>query len=273
VDGSEKPGLLFLGVTLLVPSVSLLAWAQSLPSKKRETEVVSTSLEMVVGVDTVVENVEKVDEKYWGEEPTATLADQAQQESSREVVMDDDGKKKREKKEESSLPGAEVNAEMEVAQWKWVVLLIGIGALNSSWGALSTVGRRNVSVHSSYFLLVLGRIGVQPVGQTMMQLILFKKSPLHLFMKVLSLPRRDKFRAYGCGLLIGLGYYTYFIGSNVVNKSAAFAISNCSPLWTIVLGVCVQKDLLQYQTKAKVAVLASAALFILSVVVLSLSGN
>lgn len=245
VDGSERPGLLFAGVVLLIPSVCLLAWAQSLPPKKKKEKTTTaattaTTTTTSVRVETSLEMVDMNYNKVSTNNGTTTTA---------------------------------INATTDTVQWKWILLLIGIGALNSSWGALSTVGRRNLNIHSSYFLLVIGRVGIQPFGQIIMQLVVYQRSFKYLCVQVWNLSRRHKLRAYGCGLLIGLGYYTYFVGSNVVNKSAAFAISNCSPLWTICLGVCVQNDLKQYQTKAKVAVFASAALFVLAVAVLSLSGS
>ena len=264
VDGSERPGLLFTGVVLLIPSVSLLAWAQSIPPKKKKektTTAATTAATTTTNVMAVETSHEMVDMKYNkvstnnGTTTTAINATTATTATSATKCVKE-----------------EVAEKKKAAQWKWIVLLISIGALNSSWGALSTVGRRNLNIHSSYFLLVIGRVGIQPFGQIMMQLIVYKRSPTYLFVQIWNLSRRHKLRAYGCGLLIGLGYYTYFVGSNVVNKSAAFAISNCSPLWTICLGVCVQNDLLQYQTKAKIAVFTSAAFFILAVAVLSWSG-
>ena len=169
-----------------------------------------------------------------------------------------------------SSPSPATAATTATPTWKWIVLLLAIGSLNSLWGPLSTVGRRNVSVHSGYFLLTMGRIGIQPMSQSLTQLLVFKKNPRALLTQVYDVPRRDKLCAFGCGLLIGLGYYSYFIGSNVVNKSAAFAISNCSPLWTICLGVCVQKDLQRYQNRAKIAVGLSTVCFIASISVLCL---
>ena len=220
VDGSDKPYLLFAGVVLLLPSVVLLSYAQSMPSKE-EKERGTKEKEVAI------------------------------------KIMDTQTQK----------------STNTTATWKWVVLLIGVGIINSTWGPLSTVGRRDCSVHSAYFLLSMGRIGVQPISQSLTQIFVFQKTPCNLLRECYNVPRRDKLCAFGCGLLIGIGYYSYFVGSNVVNKSAAFAISNCSPLWTIVIGVFVCKDLIRYKTEAKFAVVGSAVCYIVAVLLLTLSGT
>ena len=127
-------------------------------------------------------------------------------------------------------------------------------------------------MHSAYWLLSAGRIGVQPFSQSLMECLVFGNTPCDLLRECYNVPRRDKYKALGCGWLIGVGYYTYFVGSNVVNKSASFAISNCSPLWTIVIGVVCQRDLQQYRPEARLAVLGSVVCFVVAVALLSLSG-
>ena len=233
VDGSNKPILLFVGVVLLIPSILLLGWAQNSVSK----ETTDTATE------TKTETANEMRGIQLGNTVTTTAKEVATPKTK------------------------------QVATWKWIVLLITIGTINSLWGPLSTLGRRNVSVHSGYFLLTMGRILVQFPSQSVTQMWLYRKPPLNIFSQMYHVPRRDKCSAFGCGVLIGYGYYTYFIGSNVVNKSAAFAISNCSPLWTIVIGVCVQKDLKRYNQRAKIAVALSTGCFIAAVAVLSLSAT
>jgi glucose uptake protein GlcU len=245
VDGSEKPVLLFSGVILLIPSVILLAYAQS----KSEAAGVTTPAQSMSATNTsktiIVELV-----KQTSEIPNSA-ADSTDEETETNPIR---------------------SAKKKSATWKWIALLVAIGCINSLWGPLSTVGRRNCSIHSGYFLLSMGRIGIQPISQSLTQLIIFHRSPINLLYQIYNVPRRDKCCAFGCGLLIGLGYYAYFIGSNVVNKSAAFAISNCSPLWTIVIGVCVQHDLKRYRSEAKIAVIFSTICFVVAVTLLSFSG-
>ena len=245
VDGSAKPALLFSGIVLLLPSVGLLSYAQSLPPKSTGSDKNSNA---GTGAD--------------GAGAVAADGGIAIELAERKNTADDE-----------SVPAISASPATTTPRWKWIVLLIVIGTINAMWGPLSTVGRRRCSVHSAYFLLSMGRIGIQPLSQSLTQLCVFRKSPWHLLCECWNTPRRDKLCAFACGLLIGIGYYTYFVGSNVVNKSASFAISNCSPLWTIFIGVCVQRDLKHYQRKAKVAVLASAVCFIIAVALLSLSGT
>ena len=237
VDGSAKPAFLFSGIALLLPSVGLLSYAQSLSPKGEDPGQKSDS-EAKGGAGDIV--VEMIDSENAGDASRADIP---------------------------------ISAATGTVRWKWILLLIAIGTINAMWGPLSTVGRRKCSVHSAYFLLSMGRIGIQPFSQSLTQLCVFRRTPWHLFRECWNTPRPDKVCAFCCGLLIGVGYYTYFIGSNVVNKSASFAISNCSPLWTIVVGVFCCRDLKYYQGRAKVAVLASAMCFIVAVALLSLSGS
>ena len=243
VDGSDKPYLLFAGVVLLLPSIVLLSYAQSMPSKE-EKEGETKEIEVAIKI------MDTQTQKESTKTPTNSLSINS-----------------------SSTTTTNNTTTNTTATWKWVVLLIGVGIINSTWGPLSTVGRRDCSVHSAYFLLSMGRIGVQPISQSLTQIFVFQKTPCNLLRECYNVPRRDKLCAYGCGLLIGIGYYSYFVGSNVVNKSAAFAISNCSPLWTIVIGVFVCKDLIRYKTEAKFAVVGSAVCYIVAVLLLTLSGT
>jgi len=155
---------------------------------------------------------------------------------------------------------------VEGSSRKWVILLVVIGAIDSLWGPLSTVGRRKVAVRSAYLLVTFGRVGVQPIGQA-----IGPRRATVVREALCDTARRGQAAALVCGLLIGCGYYGYFLGSTGLNKSAAFAITNCAPLWTIFVGVSCLGDLQRYSNRARLLVASSSLSFVLAVAVLTLS--
>jgi uncharacterized membrane protein len=159
---------------------------------------------------------------------------------------------------------------------KWVFLLVLMGLNNSLWSPLSSLGQSGEDgiggPYAAYFALELGRVGIQPFIHVLYngccRKRLSKRSSIEL---AKELTRRDFLYAFLNGMLISVGYFFYFLSSVVVNKAAAFAISNCAPLVTVLLGVCVLREVDTYSSASKKLIALSILLYTAAIALLTFS--
>ena len=159
---------------------------------------------------------------------------------------------------------------------KWVFLLVLMGLNNSLWSPLSSLGQSGEDgiggPYAAYFALELGRVGIQPFIHVLYngccRKRLSKRSSIEL---AKELTRRDFLYAFMNGMLISVGYFFYFLSSVVVNKAAAFAISNCAPLVTVLLGVCVLREVDTYSSASKKLIALSILLYTAAIALLTFS--
>ena len=263
VDGSPKPGLLFGGVALAITAVVALAWGQSRPLR---TSRPASGRDLADAPET-----EPADD----DTGSTTTDDDAGDEGapvqiavvpvSHQKISEKEGTK-----EATTAATATKRTALTMSKGKWTAVLVAIGAYNSGWGPLSTIGRVGMTSHDALFAVICGRFLVQPLAQLLLSLVV-RKSPASVAREMWHSTRTDKAVAVAVGCFQGGGYYCYFIGSATLNKSAAFAISNCSPLFAVFLGVVVCSELKPYRWPARLAVLLSILLFVGAIVMLSLT--
>lgn len=81
---------------------------------------------------------------------------------------------------------------------------------------------------------------------------------------------RDKLYGLLAGILMGIGYFSYFISSNVLPTTIAFAIGVCCPLVTILIGA-VTGEMTQSPWKKKALIALSALAYCTAIILLSVS--
>jgi drug/metabolite transporter (DMT)-like permease len=162
----------------------------------------------------------------------------------------------------------------------WLVVLVVVGIINSSWILFSTVGRVSFSSRSTFVIYLFGRSIVQPFCHMCVQLLSSSKNDGGVvvrlpFWRMLCQTRRmDLVTSVLGGVAIGVGYFCYFEGSsNGFPPSTAYAIGNCAPLFTMVVGSSCMGDLRTFSTSNKCLVFSSAMLFVLALVLLTLSSG
>jgi drug/metabolite transporter (DMT)-like permease len=154
---------------------------------------------------------------------------------------------------------------------QWLAILGLLGLLKGSWGPLSTLGRSSNGgvVHTAFITFILGRVAAQVLMQPLVWVLRSSPDP-PLLLQAWRMTRREKAAAVGTGMCCCLGYYCYFLGSQSLNKSAAFAISCCAPLWTIFLGAAMG-ELRNCTPLGRAVVSCSALLFMGAIPLLTLS--
>ena len=162
----------------------------------------------------------------------------------------------------------------------WLVVLVVVGIINSSWILFSTVGRVSFSSRSTFVIYLFGRSIVQPFCHMCVQLLSSSKNDGGVvvrlpFWRMLCQTRRmDLVTSVLGGVAIGVGYFCYFEGSsNGFPPSTAYAIGNCAPLFTMVVGSSCMGDLRTFSTSNKCLVFSSALFFVFALVLLTLSSG
>jgi glucose uptake protein GlcU len=96
-------------------------------------------------------------------------------------------------------------------------------------------------------------------------------SPWTYVSRASALPTRDKM--YGClaGCIVACGQYIFFIASEVIPSTIAFAISSCAPLVTIALGIFVFHQLHGAPFLQSFFIMSATIMFILAIVLMVLA--
>ena len=155
IDGSEDPGLLFGGVVLAVAAVVTLAWGQSRPPREPARShhtpggskaQADRSAAMVIPVDFDEANHTMLDATTTTTKAKAKAATGTARAPS-----------------SSSSSSSSSSPSSGMSQSKWAAVLIGVGAYNSFWGPLSTIGRVGMDPHAAVFLVVAGLPCLRPL--------------------------------------------------------------------------------------------------------------
>jgi drug/metabolite transporter (DMT)-like permease len=296
IVGCNRIWFLLTGLAMCVSAVLVLAWGQALPKRLDNSDpkasppctIVPTDFSMDSSVsfnespstsqsspkvmsssvvDMPAPTVAQVEEVNVGELAEIALAALSTSPDGTDVVIHIVDEVKPPYPDEVGLQ------RKPLSSTAWVAILATMGAVCSWWGPLSTLGRTSSdeALHMSFLVLMLGRALSQMIMQPLFWAFGFRGSEdPPLFAHAWSISFREKLAAVSTGLCLSLGYYCYFLGSHAVNKSAAFAITNCCPLWTIVLGA-VMGELRDRTPMARVAVCTSALLFMGAIPLLTLS--
>ena len=83
--------------------------------------------------------------------------------------------------------------------------------------------------------------------------------------------KHDRFVAIFEVIFICLGYFAYFLSSIILNKAAAFAITNSAPLFTLILGILFLRELDNYSKVAKILIAVAIGFYVSGIVFLTLS--
>eukprot|EP00939_MAST-03C_sp_MAST-3C-sp1_P001252 g1252.t1 len=155
----------------------------------------------------------------------------------------------------------------------YIGILASLGVLNSAWTAMSTLAGDSINGSMKVFVLALGRFLVQiPLQYTAAKLR--NESVVEQWKSAWKMPRCDLVRACGCGTLVGVGYWSFFISvESGTDQASAFAISNCSPLMSVFIGVFFLGELESYETSGRVGVAITCALFSSAISLISMSSS
>ena len=172
----------------------------------------------------------------------------------------------------------------------WVVLTLLLGINNSTWSPLATLGQTGenaiVSPYSAFFFLIIGRVFAQFTSHTLYNLIIYhyyyknkdkqslqqKSNNLdYSFKTAMKMSKHDRFVAIFEGIFICLGYFAYFLSSIILNKAAAFAITNSAPLFTLILGILFLRELDNYSKVAKILIAVAIGFYVSGILFLTLS--
>ena len=267
-----SPILLFGGVALIVLSLGLQGWAMH-----RQSAVVPTNVQeivpmatvdrvvVVVKTDVTVKTVESVGAgKPVAPTDTTIIIDVAPVEFANTPNQ----------------AGRCCTIRAPTTNGGWLVVLVVVGIINSSWILFSTVGRVSFSSRSTFVIYLFGRSIVQPFCHMCVQLLSSSKNDggggvrLPFWSALCDTRRMDVVTSVLGGVAIGVGYFCYFEGSsNGFPPSTAYAIGNCAPLFTMVVGSSCMGDLRTFSTSNKCLVFSSALLFVVALVLLTLSSG
>ena len=172
----------------------------------------------------------------------------------------------------------------------WVILTLLLGINNSTWSPLATLGQTGenaiVSPYSAFFFLIIGRVFAQFTSHTLYNLIIYhyyyknkgkqslqqKSNNLdYSFKTAMKMSKHDRFVAIFEGIFICLGYFAYFLSSIILNKAAAFAITNSAPLFTLILGILFLRELDNYSKVAKILIAVAIGFYVSGILFLTLS--
>ena len=172
----------------------------------------------------------------------------------------------------------------------WVILTLLLGINNSTWSPLATFGQTGenaiVSPYSAFFFLIIGRVFAQFTSHTLYNLIIYhyyyknkdkqslqqKSNNLdYSFKTAMKMSKHDRFVAIFEGIFICLGYFAYFLSSIILNKAAAFAITNSAPLFTLILGILFLRELDNYSKVAKILIAVAIGFYVSGILFLTLS--
>ena len=169
----------------------------------------------------------------------------------------------------------------------WVILTLLLGINNSTWSPLATLGQTGenaiVSPYSAFFFLIIGRVFAQFTSHSIYNLIIYHyyyknkdKQSLrnnldYSFKTAMKMSKHDRFVAILEGIFICLGYFAYFLSSIILNKAAAFAITNSAPLFTLILGILFLRELDNYSKVAKILIAVAIGFYVSGILFLTLS--
>ena len=169
----------------------------------------------------------------------------------------------------------------------WIILTLLLGINNSTWSPLATLGQTGenaiVSPYSAFFFLIIGRVFAQFTSHSIYNLIIYHyyyknkdKQSLrnnldYSFKTAMKMSKHDRFVAILEGIFICLGYFAYFLSSIILNKAAAFAITNSAPLFTLILGILFLRELDNYSKVAKILIAVAIGFYVSGILFLTLS--
>ena len=264
IVGSNKPVLLFLGLFASFFGVLFLAKGQSYDINNNRNKMKSEkeNVEEKNNSDTTIINLE-ID--------NTTTPNNNNNKININMVE--------EKKEE----------EKPISLF-WVILTLLLGINNSTWSPLATLGQTGenaiVSPYSAFFFLIIGRVFAQFTSHTLYNLIIYhyyyknkgkqslqqKSNNLdYSFKTAMKMSKHDRFVAILEGIFICLGYFAYFLSSIILNKAAAFAITNSAPLFTLILGILFLRELDNYSKVAKILIAVAIGFYVSGILFLTLS--
>jgi uncharacterized membrane protein len=235
IDGSElTPSFLFSGTAVALLAIICLGWSSTQMS---DQNVPSSA---VIALDDLEVGKEKVNDKIKKD----FLINQS---------VEDEEEKER------------TNRMM-----KYILILVFFGATNSSWTVCSTLAGDDVNPNLKALALSVGRVLVQFPVQYVHSRISGSLSLTEIIRKAFEMSSRDIKISRACGVLVGIGYWSYFNAVSHVNPAVAFAVSNCSPLVTTLVGVFLLSELRNYTNVGRIGVLTSTILFVCAIVLMSL---
>jgi glucose uptake protein GlcU len=233
IDGSElTPSFLFSGTAVALLAIICLGWSSSQTSDQNVPSAAVIALE----------HLEAGEEKV------------------------------KEKVKEDLLINESVEDEKERTKrmMKYILILVFFGATNSSWTVCSTLAGDDVNPNLKTLALSAGRVLVQFPVQYVYSRISGSSSLTEIIRKAFEMSSRDIKISRACGVLVGIGYWSYFNAVSHVNPAVAFAVSNCSPLVTTLVGVFLLSELRNYTNVGRIGVLTSTILFVCAIVLMSL---
>ena len=253
IDGSPAPSLLFGGVAAFVVSVTVQAatcdsvkeTVQATLKKKCVLDVLDDVLDHVIVEADMFDNVVDVEAATATAITTTTTTNNNTTTTTTLTTLSDR---------------------------QWVLVCMAGGLWNSLWSPAATYGRRPFdNTREVCTLFLLGRVSIQPFCHLV--LYLSGKAPSsHPFQAAWQLSIKEKMYSMLCGLLVAGSFFLYFEGSKNVNKTAAFAIGNCCPVFTVVVGVFLG-DLQNSSVREKWGVFASTCLFAFALIMLTLASK
>ena len=265
IVGNGKPAFLFIGLFASFFGVLFLAKGQSHDihhnRNKTKTE-------------------QEKDDEFNDINTTATI---------NTVDMVEGGGKPVNCKEDESVDMVGKKMEKQTISSFWVILILLLGVNNSTWSPLATLGQTGenaiVSPYAAFFFLIVGRIFAQFTSHAFYNLIIYRWNHKidnmslqetstkldYSFKSALEMSKYDRFLAILEGIFICIGYFAYFLSSIVLNKAAAFAITNSAPLFTLTLGVLFLRELDNYSKVAKQLVAMAVTFYVSGILFLTLS--
>ena len=259
IVGSNQPVLLFLGLFASFFGVLFLAKGQSYDINNNRNKMKSEK-----------ENVEEKNIEM-------VQIDNNNNTTTTNSINNNNINMVEEKKEEEEKP----------ISLFWIILTLLLGINNSTWSPLATLGQTGenaiVSPYSAFFFLIIGRVFAQFTSHTLYNLIIYHyyyknkdKQSLrnnldYSFKTAMKMSKHDRFVAIFEGIFICLGYFAYFLSSIILNKAAAFAITNSAPLFTLILGILFLRELDNYSKVAKILIAVAIGFYVSGILFLTLS--
>lgn len=245
IDGSDKPYFLFGGTALALVAIVCLGWSSS--------KVVETTPSAVVTDKAIINMTAKNKESLMQAHSSSEDEEIGNFVKIKKTKVEED----EEKKKKSIL--------------QYVMILVLFGVTNSSWTACSTIAGDNANVNLKALSLGIARFLVQIPVQFIYSKISGKFTFVETIREAFKMPSRDRKLSAVCGILVSLGYWTYFNAVSHVNPAVAFAVSNCSPLVTTLVGVFVLGELQKYTNIGKFGVALSSIFFVSAIICISLA--
>ena len=259
IVGSNQPVLLFLGLFASFFGVLFLAKGQSYDINNNRNKMKSEK-----------ENVEEKNIEM-------VQIDNNNNTTTTNSINNNNINMVEEKKEEEEKP----------ISLFWIILTLLLGINNSTWSPLATLGQTGenaiVSPYSAFFFLIIGRVFAQFTSHSIYNLIIYHyyyknkdKQSLrnnldYSFKTAMKMSKHDRFVAILEGIFICLGYFAYFLSSIILNKAAAFAITNSAPLFTLILGILFLRELDNYSKVAKILIAVAIVFYVSGILFLTLS--